>query len=79
MLDLAPIKARLEGTRPGVWHFEHNHTWFKVVLGPEAQGTGAHAAHVTLLAHAAQDLEALIAEVERLRACAPKETFHAQP
>jgi hypothetical protein len=68
MLDLEAIKARLEATRPGTWRLEHNHAWFRVVLGKDAQGTGAQGAHLELLAHAAEDLAALVAEVERLRA-----------
>lgn len=67
MLDLTPIKARLQAVSAQPWRFEHNHSWFRVVLGRSTQGTGLQAKHLELLAHAAQDLQALVEEVERLR------------
>lgn len=71
-LDLAPIKARAEAATPGPWKDDGE------IIGPGfgiAQTWDKHEddfanaeANSEFIAHARQDIPALVAEVERLRA-----------
>lgn len=73
-LDLAAIKARLAAATPGPWRQQlcacgsdcDDHA--SVKAGGSLVVTCAPDADADLIAHAPQDLAALIAEVERLRA-----------
>lgn len=84
MLDLEPIKERLDEATPGPWEFhvlpqsvgitvatihsEHGprETCWTVELPPEIGGMGTEK-DAEFIAHAPDDIAALVAEVERLR------------
>lgn len=79
-LDLDPIKHRLEAATPGPWHWRASRYLFdpddRIVAhaptGPNnnQQGHDIHIRHpdADMIANAPTDIEALITEVERLRA-----------
>lgn len=77
-LDLAPIKARAEAATPGPWIvscrelMREGETLIAHMCGQDVLGKSPNAACVgsydqVFIAHARQDIPALIAEVERLR------------
>lgn len=70
MLDLRPIKYRLATATPGPWsvdvtYFVPKSIWARV--GKLFSADDATFADCAFIAHAPQDLAALVAEVERLR------------
>lgn len=70
-LDLDAIKARMEAASPGPWHHGERCVWevYDVVVSDGDDGTGGaiHPGDAEFIAHAREDIPALIAEVERLR------------
>ena len=71
-IDLEPIKARLEAATDGPWEIDPTaHDWAAGVRCLPCQVSVADTASVEIaefIAHAPTDIDALVAEVERLRA-----------
>ena len=75
-LDLGPIEARLEAATPGPWHVEQGGEIFAPfwLIGDVLRDrygnnsiSGDDRATIEFIAHARQDVPALVAEVRRLR------------
>ena len=78
-LDLEPIKARLEAAAPGKWEYIENTGMYGNVLVSELDdgsgmwidtGLELETGDAELIAHAPEDIAALIREVEELREAA---------
>jgi hypothetical protein len=93
MLDLDPIKDRLSAATPGTWHpVEFPAAKYVGVTAEHWDGCdmGYHVCstedcdpedavpNATFIAHAKADVEALVAEVERLRAAVERHRREAQ-
>lgn len=80
--DLEAIKARLAAATPGPWDTDGSTVWAEVIVPDPRDQTGqtpmqdrelvaeSGGADAHLIAHAPEDLAALLAENERLRAVA---------
>jgi len=69
VIDLEAIKARCEAATPGPWEIK-DRGHFAYMSGPRHVGVGGRwlPADAAFISHAREDVPALIAEVERLRA-----------
>lgn len=81
-IDLEPIKARLEAATDGPWEIDPTaHDWAAGVRCLPCQVSVADTASVEIaefIAHAPEDIDALVAEVERLRGLLTAEPTEAE-